>query len=288
MQKMGAPLALVSAICHLATVAVVVNMRAELSTARDMPAGPHRNLLDSNAGDLVTVARMNKAVDHLQDTLGSRLTGVEHENIKLKALVKVLKDDQMNTKHGSRARSHDGSPHDDTVSLLSDISREAAKNTHRNVTTPADGRRRTQSGQACARIHDFQVLTAAAMDACCPSGGGHRRSLQASCSLPHVPIGGVRGGVPAVHVGLRRAADDHAGGASRPVSELCGVVRRAAGWRRADAAAGGGPDVPRAGRHGGSGAGGFNAARWPSAVTDWSDCSDQSSCATTTTTTRCW
>jgi hypothetical protein len=76
MQKMGAPLALVSAICHLATVAVVVNMRAELSTARDMPAGPHRNLLDSNAGDLVTVARMNKAVDHLQDTLGSRLTGV--------------------------------------------------------------------------------------------------------------------------------------------------------------------------------------------------------------------
>jgi hypothetical protein len=46
-------------------------------------------------------------------------------------------------------------------------------------------RRRAQVGQACARVHDFQVLTAAAMDACCPSsGGGHRRSLQASCSLP--------------------------------------------------------------------------------------------------------
>ena len=46
-------------------------------------------------------------------------------------------------------------------------------------------RRRAQAEQACARGQDFQALTAAAMDACCPAtGGGHRRSLQASCSLP--------------------------------------------------------------------------------------------------------
>jgi hypothetical protein len=33
-------------------------------------------------------------------------------------------------------------------------------------------------------VSDFQALTAAAMDACCPvSGGGHRR-MQASCDLP--------------------------------------------------------------------------------------------------------
>ena len=44
--------------------------------------------------------------------------------------------------------------------------------------------RRAQAGQACERVRDFQALTAAAMDACCPmSGGGHRR-MQASCDLP--------------------------------------------------------------------------------------------------------
>ena len=37
-------------------------------------------------------------------------------------------------------------------------------------------RRRAQGSQAYTRVHDFQALTAAAMDACCPSGGGgHRR-----------------------------------------------------------------------------------------------------------------
>jgi hypothetical protein len=45
-------------------------------------------------------------------------------------------------------------------------------------------RRRAQVGQACERVRDFQALTVAAMDACCPmSGGGHRR-MQASCDLP--------------------------------------------------------------------------------------------------------
>ena len=44
--------------------------------------------------------------------------------------------------------------------------------------------RRAQTGLACERVRDFQALTAAAMDACCPmSGGGHRR-MQASCDLP--------------------------------------------------------------------------------------------------------
>ena len=56
------------------------------------------------------------------------------------------------------------------------------------LTEAEPSRRRAQAGQACARVQDFQVLTAAAMDACCPTtgagGGGHRRSLQASCDLP--------------------------------------------------------------------------------------------------------
>ena len=44
--------------------------------------------------------------------------------------------------------------------------------------------RRAQADPACERVRDFQALTAAAMDACCPvSGGGHRR-MQVSCDLP--------------------------------------------------------------------------------------------------------
>ena len=46
-------------------------------------------------------------------------------------------------------------------------------------------RRRAQAWQLCAQGQDFQVMADAAMDACCPATGGHhRRSLQASCSLP--------------------------------------------------------------------------------------------------------
>jgi hypothetical protein len=56
----------------------------------------------------------------------------------------------------------------------------AAYTAARNLTR----HRRVQASSACERVHDFQALTSAAMDACCPqSGGGHRR-MQASCDLP--------------------------------------------------------------------------------------------------------
>ena len=63
MQKMAAPLALASALCHVATIAVIGNMHIQSSTLRDTPAGPHRALLDSDGDSLVTVAHMTKAVD---------------------------------------------------------------------------------------------------------------------------------------------------------------------------------------------------------------------------------
>ena len=108
MQKMAAPLALASALCHIATIAVIGNMHVELSTVRDTPAGPHRTLLDSDGDSLVTVAHMTKAVDHLQDTLGSRLTAVERENSDLKAFVAALADNQTDTDHSSRVGSDGG------------------------------------------------------------------------------------------------------------------------------------------------------------------------------------
>ena len=48
-------------------------------------------------------------------------------------------------------------------------------------------RRRVQAAPAsCTDTNTFQARTDAAMDACCPAapGGGHRRFLQADCSLP--------------------------------------------------------------------------------------------------------
>ncbi|MDA3003336.1 MAG: hypothetical protein O2998_04800, partial [Actinomycetota bacterium] len=90
MQKMAAPLALASALCHVATITIIGNMHIQLGTVQDTATGPHRALLDSDGDSLVTVAHMTKAVDHLQDTLGSRLTAVERENSELKASMEAL------------------------------------------------------------------------------------------------------------------------------------------------------------------------------------------------------
>ena len=202
MPKMNAPFALASAICHLATVAVIIDTRIGLSTVHDMLAGPHRNLLESTDADSLET-RMNEVVDHLH-TVGSRLTAVEHENAELKALVKVLTDSQTDTEYGSRARSHGGAGNEDPASL-SDQSRDPgrrgksgalanatkedtasvqADSTDRRWMNSTLHRRAQAAPQACARVQDFQALSAAAMDACCPANGGGHRRLQASCDLP--------------------------------------------------------------------------------------------------------
>ena len=197
MQKMAAPLPLASALCHVATVAVMMNMHIQLSTVQDTATGPHRTLLDSDGDSLVTVAHMNKAVGHLQDTLGSRLTAVERESSDLKALVETLTVNQTDPDHSGPAHS-DGGVLDAHTAFPLDFTREtaAANDTKEDTATAKDGisfrtwmnltlHRRTQvAPQACARVQDFQALSAAAMDACCPANGGGHRRLQASCALP--------------------------------------------------------------------------------------------------------
>eukprot|EP01043_Picozoa_sp_COSAG02_P067459 COSAG02_NODE_10849_length_1846_cov_1.688609_1_plen_362_part_10 len=110
MQKMAAPLPLASVICHLATMAVMMNMHIELSTLRHTPVGgPHRTLLDSDGDAVVTVAHMTKAIDHLQDTLGSRLAAVERENSELRERVQVMAYSLAEMDYNSRAGSDSGS-----------------------------------------------------------------------------------------------------------------------------------------------------------------------------------
>ena len=51
-------------------------------------------------------------------------------------------------------------------------------------TLHATHRRAQAAPQACRHVQDFQALSAAAMDACCPANGGGHRRMQASCDLP--------------------------------------------------------------------------------------------------------
>ena len=55
--KMAAPLALASAFCHVATIAVIGNMHIQPSTLRNTPAGPPRTLLEPPDGDALVSLR---------------------------------------------------------------------------------------------------------------------------------------------------------------------------------------------------------------------------------------
>ncbi len=163
---MAAPLLMGSAIWHLAVLAVLVQTRVELGAVQRMAAGAHRSLLaessDRDAPESVT-ARLEEMRAELEETLGSRLTVVATEG----------------------SPSAGSVPDDDTASPLSDISREAvvanatkggtaAAQAGATASTWADStlhRHAQVLPQACARVADFQALTAAAMDACCPASG---------------------------------------------------------------------------------------------------------------------
>ena len=180
---------LASALCHIATIAVVMRGRTDLGTAPGVAGGSHRHLEsaepphDPLAMDPLaqTVARLEKAV-----------AAGEKDNAELRAIL----NEQM---QGGEA----GKLKDVNVQLEERVSRLKRAN-HKNEQptqnrtgikiqlpmgttgqTNATFHRRAQATpQACERVYDFQALTAAAMDACCPaSGGGHRR-MQANCDLP--------------------------------------------------------------------------------------------------------
>ena len=170
MQKMAAPLPLASALCHVATIAVMMNMHIQLSTVQDTATGPHRTLLDSDGDSLVTVAHMTKAVDHLQDTLGSRLTAVERENTEPKVSVNALKDAQAGTEHGSRAGSDDGALDDQQI---------ARTQRFHNTTVEHD---QLQVRPLTLRVDELQATVQSLAE-------GQRRGLQGAEPEPEPEIG---------------------------------------------------------------------------------------------------
>mgnify|MGYP006936555701 CR=1 FL=1 len=97
---------LASALCHIATIAVVMRGRTDLGTAPGVAGGSHRHLEsaeppahDPLAMDPLaqTVARLEKAVD----AHGARLTAVEQDNAELTASLNGHVEGHGGTGHGS-------------------------------------------------------------------------------------------------------------------------------------------------------------------------------------------
>ena len=110
MQKMAAALALCSAICHLATIAMITGTTIP-GLNIGMSAGPHRHLLETFVA-LETVARLENTVD----TLSTRVTAVEEHNAEITEHLKTWKNDQHDgLEQGSRASSHTHAPDQDLV-----------------------------------------------------------------------------------------------------------------------------------------------------------------------------
>ncbi len=250
--------ALASALCHIATIAVVMQTRTELSTA--VEGGLHRSLKSTGEPPRDPLDQMAARLEKAIDTHGARLTAVETNTADLTAILNEHTEGHEGTEHGVEG-SHGGawstvpprhssyggeltSPNmnitkehavpepitamqatkaqlDPVIAHISSMRGELGKLTDVNLQlrervsrlenvnkqnertaqnragikvqlpavttgqTNATSHRRAQATpQACAQMHDFQALTAAAMDACCPvSGGGHRR-MQATCDLP--------------------------------------------------------------------------------------------------------
>ena len=103
--KMPSLPTLASALCHIATITVVMRGRTDLGTApRVAPGGSHRHLEsaepphDPLAMDPLaqTVARLEKAVD----AHGARLTAVEKKNVELTAILNEHMEGHGGTGHG--------------------------------------------------------------------------------------------------------------------------------------------------------------------------------------------
>ena len=90
---------LASALCHIATIAVVMRGRTDLGTAPGVAGGSHRHLESAEPPHdpltmdplAQTVARLEKAVD----THGARLTAVEEEKVEEESLCSMEESREM-------------------------------------------------------------------------------------------------------------------------------------------------------------------------------------------------
>eukprot|EP01043_Picozoa_sp_COSAG02_P068459 COSAG02_NODE_11378_length_1736_cov_5.554673_1_plen_229_part_01 len=209
MKHMPSALALASALCHIATIAVLMRGRTDLATAPGLAGGSHRNLesaeppQDLPAMDPLlaqTVARLEELVD----AHGARLRAVEAGNAEVTAILKKRTGGHEGTRYGSQGGSRrmqsDGSnlhpeaaaePHADPVYILKpNVTRIAAA-----VRAGGTGHRRAQAGDGHSEgtCPDLDSRSAEVNAVCCDDPeedctGGYPHSCNAGCAATFLPF----------------------------------------------------------------------------------------------------
>ena len=99
------------------------------------------------------------------ETMRREMDGLRADKVALAERVTRLEEKDCDETLAAAAEEEPKQEKDQSTERTADM---GANSTHR----------RAQAGQACERVRDFQALSAAAMDACCPpNGAGHRRFL---------------------------------------------------------------------------------------------------------------
>jgi len=201
--KMAAPLALASAFCHVATIAVIGNMHIQPSTLRNTPAGPPRTLLEPPDGDaLVSLrARLEGMRDELEtmradkrrsdeqvELLSSRVDGLAEELRATRKSERTQGPEQaeaeqgLNTTHRQMQQGAAGSCDASGVCTARIITRTVVMQSAMSSGGGAPQRGRRSQAAPC----DLAAESAAVMDVCCATAGGGHRRAQADCPLPEV------------------------------------------------------------------------------------------------------
>ena len=191
---------LASALCHIATIAVVMRGRTDLGTAPGVAGGSHRHLEsaepphDPPATDPLaqTVARLEKAV-----------AAVEKDNAELKAILKERMEGHGGTGHGSRGGSRrmqtdGGNLHPQAAEPRADPVYIIKPNVTRITTAVRDGKtghRRAQAGDGYGEgtCSDLESRSAEVNRECCDEPGedctgGYPRTCNAGCAAVFLPF----------------------------------------------------------------------------------------------------
>ena len=105
MKHMPSALALASALCHIATIAVLMRGRTDLATAPGLAGGSHRNLESAEPpqdlpGMDPLLAQTVARLEELVDAHGARLRAVEAGNAEVTAILKKRTEGHEGTRYG--------------------------------------------------------------------------------------------------------------------------------------------------------------------------------------------
>jgi hypothetical protein len=102
MKHMPSALALASALCHIATIAVLMRGRTDLATAPGLAGGSHHNLESAEPPqDLADLPAMDPLLAQTVARLEEAVAAVEKDNAEVKAILNEHMEGHGGTGHGS-------------------------------------------------------------------------------------------------------------------------------------------------------------------------------------------